>query len=174
MKRQNVIELAHSLLQEVITPQMTIVDATCGHGYDTLFLAKHVFHVHAFDIQETAILSSKNLTKGFDNITYHHASHELITDLIDDYDGVIFNLGYLPQSDKKITTNYETTIKTLNKLHKNQKGFVLIVAYPGHIEGLKEAVAIQSFLDKLHIKYRVIRLDRITKKEAPFIFYFEN
>src|SRR5690606_18271607 len=106
---------------------------------------------------------TKELTKDVTNITLIHDTHEKILDYVKTYDGVIFNLGYLPGSDKKLTTKVQTTIDTLQKLHQAHQGFILITVYPGHLEGLKEAVAIQSFLDKKQLKYRVIKLDRETK-----------
>lgn len=172
MKKVNVIELAHRLLETKINENSIIVDATCGNGHDTLFLAHRARHVHAFDIQEIAIKNSIELTKDFNNITFYHTTHEHITKHIPQYDGVVFNLGYLPQGDKQITTHHMSTINTLKKLHERHEGFVLIVAYPGHIEGLIEQVAIQSFLDKTDIKYEVIRLPHITKKEAPVIYFY--
>lgn len=173
MKKKNVTNLAHNLLIENVNKDSIIVDATCGNGHDTLFLATLVKHIHAFDIQEQAINNSKELTKEFNNITFHLTSHENITSLIDTYDGVVFNLGYLPGSDKSIKTSYHTTISTLNKLHTKKMGFILLVVYPGHIEGFIESVAIQSWLDKNKIKYRVIKLPFQTKNEAPYIYYWK-
>ena len=172
MKKANVIDLAHNILLKHIKPHMTIVDATCGNGHDTLFLASRVGHVHAFDIQQEALDNTRSLTKDLDNITYHHTSHEHITKLISNYDGVIFNLGYLPKGDKSITTHHTSTVNTLKSLHEKHQGFVLIVAYPGHTEGIIEQVALQSFLDKQDIKYEVIRLPHITKKDAPLIYFY--
>lgn len=173
MKKINVIELAHQKLKQILHKDMVVVDATCGNGNDTHFLSPLVKQVHAFDIQSEAIINSKDLNKDFSNITYYHTSHERITEFIKDYGGIIFNLGYLPKGNKLITTTHQTTITTLKRLHKAQKGFILIVAYPGHIEGFIEQVAIQSFLDKLDIIYEVIRLPHITKNEAPIIYFYQ-
>lgn len=173
MNKTNIIDIAHDLLSKYLNKNQIIVDATCGNGHDTFFVASKVKLVHAFDIQATAIENTKVLNKENKNIIYHHTSHEYITKRIDDYDGVIFNLGYLPKGDKQITTNHVTTIQTLKSLHKNQKGFILIVAYPGHTEGIIEQVAIQSFLDKSDIKYEVLRLPHFTKKDAPIIYFYQ-
>ncbi len=173
MKKIHVTDIAHQIILNEVNKQSIIVDATCGNGHDTLFLAQHVKHVHAFDIQKAAIDQSKASTKDYPNITYHQKSHTTITKAVDDYDGVIFNLGYLPGKSHLVTTTYLTTIEALELLHKNKKGFILVVGYPGHIEGLKEVVAIQSFLDKHTIKYQVIKLPYETKNEAPFIFFWK-
>lgn len=173
MSKVNIIDLAHALLMQHITSDSIIVDATCGNGYDTLFLANQVKHVHAFDIQKTAIENSRTLTRDLKHITFYLDSHENIHKHITDYHGVIFNLGYLPGGDKSITTHHVSTINTLKNLHQLKQGFVLIVAYPGHIEGMIEQVALQSFLDKNAITYRIIRLPHITKSEAPIIYFYD-
>src|SRR5690606_6589395 len=135
MKRINVTDLYHNLLGKLMTKESIIVDATCGNGHDTLFLAKRVKHVYAFDIQQSAINHSKLLTRNYNNVTYYLKSHTLITELVETYDGVVFNLGYLPGSDKLITTHRDTTILALKKLHLKKRGFIILVAYPGHKEG---------------------------------------
>src|SRR5690606_12846209 len=163
MKNIKITDLAHKLILENVTKDSIIVDATAGNGHDTLFLAQNVKHVFTFDIQEIAIKNTKELTKDLNNITYIHDSHEHILNHVKNYDDVIFNLGYLPGGNKQLTTMTHTTIETLEKLHKNAKGFILVVAYPGHLEGLKEAVAVQSFLDKNEIEYRVIKFMHETK-----------
>lgn len=173
MSKINIIDIAHLLLSKHLNKDQIIVDATCGNGHDTYFIAPKVKCVHAFDIQATAIEHTKTLNKAYENIIYHHTSHEHITTLIDHYNGVIFNLGYLPKGNKQITTNHVTTIQTLKNLHKRHQGFVLIVAYPGHTEGIIEQVAVQSFLDKSDIKYEVLRLPHFTKKDAPIIYFYQ-
>ncbi len=166
-------ELAHDLILEHIHSDSIIVDATTGNGHDTLFLAKHVKHVYAYDVLQTAIDHSKLLTKDYQNITYLHKSHEFITTDIPTYDGIIFNLGYLPGGDKKVSTTLETTIKTLKSIHQKHQGFVLIVAYPGHDEGLKELCFIQTFLDQTKLSYRIIKNNFESKKQAPQIFFWK-
>ena len=47
--------MAHAFLAEVVTKEDVVVDATMGNGHDTLFLAKLVKQVYAFDIQEQAV-----------------------------------------------------------------------------------------------------------------------
>ena len=173
MKNIKITDLAHKLILENITKDSIMIDATAGNGYDTLFLAENSKQVYAFDIQEVAIKNTKELTKNFNNITYIHDSHENILKYVQTYDGVVFNLGYLPGGNKQLTTMTHTTIETLEKLHKNTKGFILVVAYPGHLEGLKESVAVQSFLDKNEIKYRVIKFMHETKNEAPYIYFWK-
>lgn len=170
--KENIILKAHDLILENINKDSIVVDATCGNGHDTLFLAERVKLVYAFDIQEEAIHQTQNRLKDFNNVKYILDSHENILNYVTDYDGVIFNLGYLPGSDKLIKTNHKTTIKTLENLNQNKKGFILLVIYPGHLEGFIESVAITSWLDKKNIKYRVIRNPYKTEKESPYIIFW--
>ena len=58
---QNIILAVHHIVEEHIKPYHICVDATCGNGHDTLFLAKQSNHVYAFDIQKQAIQSTKDM-----------------------------------------------------------------------------------------------------------------
>lgn len=173
MKKVSITEISHQILLSNLNANSIIIDATCGNGNDTLFCAKHAKIVHAFDIQEIAINQSKQLTKDYQNIYYHHDSFIHFQKYVENYDGIIFNLGYLPNGDHHITTTHETLIKTIDQLHKRRQGFILIVVYPGHIEGLKEAVALQQYVDQHEIKYEVIKVPYQTKKEAPYILFWK-
>ena len=54
--------LAHELIRPFIREGDLVIDATCGNGHDTLFLAECVGasgKVLAFDVQEIAVASSK-------------------------------------------------------------------------------------------------------------------
>ena len=57
-----ITDIAHLFLEKHIKLGDTVIDATCGNGHDTLFLANLVGNegiVHAYDIQEQAIKNSK-------------------------------------------------------------------------------------------------------------------
>ena len=60
------VDLAHQLLAQRVQPGDVVVDATCGKGHDTLFLARAVGpggRVYAFDIQAAAIQASRERFK---------------------------------------------------------------------------------------------------------------
>jgi SAM-dependent methyltransferase len=173
MQRISITEISHQILQSNLNKDSIVIDATCGNGNDTLFLAKIAKEVYAFDIQEKAIKQTKALTKEFTNIFYHHDSFVRMLNYVLNYDGVIFNLGYLPKSDHLLTTNHVDLIDIIKKLHVRKQGFILVVLYPGHIEGLKETVALQHFVDQHDIKYEVIKVPYDTKKEAPYILFWK-
>lgn len=75
----------------------------------------------------------------------------LITNIQTKIDIAIFNLGYLPGGDHKFTTKDDTTLKAIDKIlnNLNINGYVAIVMYPGHEEGLKEYQSIKLFVKDL-------------------------
>ena len=143
-----------------------IIDATLGNGFDTLFLANLDLLIFGYDIQKKAIENAQerlksNLSKDqLKNIFLINKSHEDFSDIKNEVDLIIYNLGYLPTSDKSITTMTKTTLisiqAALNKL--SSKGAISITCYPGHLEGEKEETAILEFLktlnrEKFEIRY---------------------
>ena len=106
------------------------------------------------------------------NVILINKSHEFIDKELKDYAKkislIVFNLGYLPGGNKKILTNYKSTItaikKGLNLL--NKKGIILAVCYP-HEEGKKESNKIIKYLNKNNIKYNIYT--NTDNNEAPFL-----
>lgn len=115
-----ILDFSHQLLKDCIKEGETVVDATCGNGNDTLFLSKLVGktgQVYAFDIQEQAITQTKQLLEENKqvNVTLILDSHANMEKYLPEtikgkLGGAIFNLGYLPHSDKTIITKGNTTI----------------------------------------------------------------
>lgn len=59
---ERVLPFSKSLLEKIVSAGETVIDATAGNGYDTLFLAKLVGEsgkVFSFDVQQEAIDSTK-------------------------------------------------------------------------------------------------------------------
>ena len=59
---KNTVELSHFYLKNLVHPEATVVDATCGNGKDTVFLASLIGkngQLLAFDIQSCAIENTK-------------------------------------------------------------------------------------------------------------------
>jgi predicted methyltransferase len=159
MKIKKVLQYAKFLLEEFVCEGDIVIDATVGNGHDTLFLANLVGDkgkVYGFDVQEPAIKKTTerlNENNVLNRVTLLHKSHEFIDNLLNDehkerIKATIFNLGYLPGSDKTITTNSESTIKAINAAINNtvSGGIVILVIYPGHAEGLIESEDIKDYL----------------------------
>lgn len=142
---------AEELLRQAVEPGAAVIDATMGNGYDTLWLAGLVGEtgrVYAFDIQREAVertgarLEEAGLA---DRATLFHAGHERIAELVPGpVDAAVFNLGWLPGTDKTLRTRADTTLTAVNAaLDKLKEGGLLTVcAYPGHEEGRVELEAL--------------------------------
>lgn len=162
---QNHIHLAHTLIAQILNQGDTVVDATCGNGNDSLFLAKRIFGdqdigtLYCMDIQKAAIektrlkLEKELNPKYMEKIHFDNQCHSSFSSSIsaDSLSAVVYNLGYLPGSDKTLITNSTTTIRSISNalllLRKN--GIISITCYRGHEGGLDESHAVESFLEAL-------------------------
>lgn len=182
MKRP--VEFAHTLLENSVNEGDVLIDATCGNGNDTLFLAKLTGKngvVYAFDIQEEAINRSKELTINYEQVKYFLDSHAKLDDYINEsetLDGAIFNLGYLPKSDKTIITLADSTIKAITSMLKilNKGKRIVIVIYHGHEGGKEEKNAVLDFVQTLSQKeFAVLQYGFINQKNnPPFVIGIEK
>jgi SAM-dependent methyltransferase len=158
MQTLNAIKLAQRLLLDKVNNAQRVVDATAGNGKDTLFLAKNSSKdaaVWSFDIQEIAILKTKQLLS-------HHKLNDKVELIVDSHanidcyitepiDVAMFNLGYLPNADHKITTEDQSTITALHKILGllSTGGMITLVAYSGHQKGYWEQKAVQELFTSL-------------------------
>jgi len=175
----NILNRFRQILRGNLQKKDLVIDATVGNGNDTLFLCNIVTegHVYGFDIQDTAINNTTNLLLKHkkNNYTLFKESHsnmiKVLPTLKDKVSAVVFNLGYLPGGHKKITTNYQTTIKAIrNSLwFLNNKGICLIVVYPGHKEGQREAIGIDKYLLKIKNDYQVKYYYNTVNNKAPYL-----
>ena len=168
-----VIDYAHQLIARATTRLDTVVDCTMGKGKDTLYLSSIANKVYSFDIQDDAINQTKKLLEknNVTNVTLIKDSHENIKEYVKEYvTGVIFNLGYLPDGDKTVTTKTETSLKAINESLTLLKigGVCCVVIYPGHPEGAKESETLNIELSKLdQKKYDCLKYEFINWKNKP-------
>lgn len=175
-----IIKYSHHLLEKSITEGECVIDATCGNGNDTLFLSKLVGdsgRVYAFDIQEQAINNSKNLLNenGKTNVTFIQDNHANLNKYIAEHGekeigAAIFNLGYLPRSDKEIITKGDSSIKAINSILSLLKkdGLIVLVVYHGHEGGAEEKEMILKHVIQLDQKdYSVLQYGFINQKNKP-------
>ena len=113
------------------------VDFTMGNGHDTEFLSKTVGtdgRVYAFDVQRQALESTaKNLSAAGcpENYTLILDSHHNVKNYVKEpIKAGMFNLGYLPGSDKTVTTMRETTLPAIEAAISlmDKDAIILIVA----------------------------------------------
>jgi hypothetical protein len=181
----SLVKLAHSLVKGKVKPGDIVIDATVGNGFDTQFLlelVKPAGKVFGFDIQLTAIESTKNKLMKVSTdqcLGLFCASHvEMARKVPADYHGtinaVMFNLGYLPGSDKRIITQAESTLAALSAACKliSTNGIITILAYPGHKGGEIEADHIKQWCLTLNAEnFEATLFDTQTdKSSAPRLF----
>jgi hypothetical protein len=175
-----IVEFAKVLMKDFISnlskEEIICVDATLGNGNDSLYLAQLLNnhgHVYSYDIQEQALCNSSILFKenNITNVTMKLKSHEYIEE--ENIDLVIFNLGYLPGSDKSIQTNKDTTIKALNNLlpKMNKENMLIIIClYVGHNEGMLESLLVDQFVKDLSpSEFLVTKYQNYNRPSSPFI-----
>ena len=178
-----VLAFSKKILKEVIDKNSIVVDATCGNGNDTLFLAQSAAKkVYAFDIQQQAIDSTLKLLQANNCLE----KCEVILDSHSNFDNyisepikaVVFNLGYLPNADHSITTLADTTLLAIDQFLTNLEinGRIVIVVYWGHENGKIEKEALLNHLTKLDQKeVEVLSYQFINQKNnAPFVLALEK
>jgi len=149
------LALAHALLADVVQPGDVAVDATAGNGHDTDFLARAVGsggRVIALDIEPAAVAATRDRCAGAaarcEIVEADHASLGAVLDSLGvrpaSVAAVVFNLGYLPGSDKSRVTRPDTTLVALAQAVDwlRPGGLVTIVCYSGHPGGADEARAV--------------------------------
>lgn len=182
MKDSPHIKLAHKYWEELLSPEDSVIDATCGNGHDLLFLSSLIKkgNIYAYDIQEKALASASSLLKqnlsSFDNISLIHASHEKFQQR-ENIKLIVYNLGYLPGGDKSLTTKTDTTLKSItNALDLILNGGAIsITTYSGHLEGEKEEEALFNLASSLDSKKFCVCQHRwLNKKKAPALLWIRK
>lgn len=189
MKLDRILPFAKIILEKAVKTGDTVIDATLGNGHDSLYLANLVGEtgkVYGFDVQKEAILSSKTRLEQqglLERVTIFHNGHEQLTEMIPaEHHGkiaaAIFNLGYLPGSDKTIVTKPETTIAAIEQLLKIMapEGIIVLVIYHGHEEGAVERDALMEYVQQIDQKQaHVLQYQFINQQNhSPFIVAIEK
>lgn len=165
---------SHKVLDAFLKKDHLAVDLTAGNGKDTLFLARRASRVLAMDVQQAAIRMTGALLEkeNIKNVELIHDSHENVSRYVDlsEVDAFVMNLGYLPGGDKKITTTWPATKRTLNEILSNMKSGALIslAIYPGHGEGKVESEGIEAMIGALDQKeYKVVKITFPNQNHCP-------
>ncbi|MFY4774489.1 class I SAM-dependent methyltransferase [Metabacillus sp. RGM 3146] len=189
MKLDGILPFCRKLLSLAVSEGDIAVDATAGKGNDTLFLAKLIGdngHVYSFDIQKEAIDATREklvLNKLDHKVTLIQTGHENAAEVIQKAHAgrvaaAVFNLGYLPGSDKSVVTKPNTTIQAIRELFRLMKpaGMIVLVVYHGHTEGQAEKEELLSYVQELdQTKAHVMQYGFINQKNnPPFIIAIEK
>lgn len=182
------IEWAHIVAAKAIKMRGPYaVDATLGNGFDTIALLKECSPdgtVWSIDIQERAFVTTAENISEVDFTASHincHGCHSKIKDFIPkEYHGkistVMFNLGYLPGSDRKVITRPESTIDAITNALEiiTSGGVVTVMCYRGHDESEYQAILEWSKpIDQK--KYQILHYNFLNQKnKAPSLFCIEK
>lgn len=167
MRTYQITEWCSHFIKLQVQPGDLCIDATAGNGHDTLLLSQLAGpegRVLAFDIQKAALYSARQ------HLSDHHAPDN-VTCLLDSHSHmeqyaqpdtvscIVFNFGYLPSGDHKISTKSETSISAiaqgLRLLKKD--GLMSLCIYSGGDSGFEERDALLKYLQTLdHKQYLVI------------------
>ncbi|MCL1816969.1 MAG: rRNA methyltransferase [Clostridiales bacterium] len=180
---KSAVEISHQLLATAIHEGDTVLDATAGRGRDTCFLAQLVGEkgtVWAFDIQIEACRSTAHalvqagLVSRVHLICDDHAN--LAAYAIPSITAAIFNLGWLPGSDRSIVSG-AGTIKALQSalLMLKEGGILVVVAYIGHSEGADEYSALLRWITSLpKSEARCLQISFPAHEQAPIVLLIEK
>jgi len=166
-----ILPYARELIQSALSKGDVAVDGTVGSGRDTLFLARCVGaegRVYGFDVQAGALEVARARLReagALGQVRLFLAGHEQMEALVGHEAGkvraVMFNLGYLPRSDRSVVTRPETTLQALEAAYGllAPDGMITVVVYMGHAGGQEECEQILAWAK------------RLTSMEAKVLWY---
>jgi len=179
------LRVNHSLIRNVVRPGDVAIDATCGNGWDSLYLARLLFpHARSrlvcIDLQEESIKATRERLSGFvetegvGHIEFIHGCHsssfpsDLQPGSVSAY---LMNLGYLPGSDsnKRLTTRAQTTLSALQialPLLRND-GLATIMAYRHDEEAEAELESLRNFASGLDLRLWDVNAHQGLQASAP-------
>ena len=160
-------------------------DFTMGNGHDTAFLSNTVGEngkVYAFDIQEKALISTKetlekeNCPNNY--ILIHDSHHNAKNYISEKIKAGMFNLGYMPGSgNKALTTRRETTLPAVKNAIEmlDNNGILLIAVYPGHEEGYLEGLELEEYFKAVsRFEMSISKFQIVNSPTSPFFFIVET
>ncbi|MGH1543790.1 MAG: class I SAM-dependent methyltransferase [Arenicella sp.] len=165
------------------------VDATCGNGNDTLFLARNTQHkVFSFDIQQSALsaaqqqLENSGLGSKVELCLNNHSEMQPFlqeklpeqSPALRQIDAIMFNLGYLPKGDPAITTQPESTLAALDQSLEllSVGGVITVICYRGQNKGPQETQAVSNWFarqNKNELTYQLIDSE-VPTSTSPILF----
>ncbi len=161
---QSHLDLAHQYWKRLVAPGDIVIDATCGNGHDTLFLAtlalsESLGSLYALDIQQEALEKAQSRLREhlpasyFKRMQFIVGCHSSFPSMImpESVKLIVYNLGYLPGGNKSLTTQSDTTLKSIEAALQlvAPQGLISIMFYPGHSEGKVEEAMIINALSSL-------------------------
>ena len=174
---KNSLKQSHQYIKTCVKEGDTVVDATCGNGNDTVFLAQLVGErgkVFSFDIQDRAIENTTKKLKDLkleDRVLLIKDGHQNIDAYVNEnIKAVMFNLGYLPGGNQNITTKADTTISAIRKAMELlvAGGIIALVIYYGKYNDSDEKEKVLSFLEGIDQKrFTAMKTEFINQQNCP-------
>ena len=153
-RQLGVLDLAHRFLRSHVQPGDLCIDATAGRGFDTKLLCEltgETGRVLAFDIQEEAVKSTRNLLA--DNgltAEVHLESHANLAEFAKagTVSCIVFNFGWLPRGSHEIFTHADSSIAALEASLRLLRvgGALSLCVYYGGANGYEERDAVLEAL----------------------------
>lgn len=172
---KSMVDLSHEFLKPALHKQAICVDATLGQGKDTdFFLSQNVRIVYGFEIQRDVFESTKERLDD-QRTCFYNVGHEHMEEYIhEEVDAILFNFGYFPKGDPKITTQSSSSVsavrQALNLL--KVKGRMALVMYP-HESGQEEAKCMEQFL-KTQTTIQVQKVQNLLVDHCPYLLLIEK
>jgi len=150
--------LVAEILRAVLAPGDRAIDATMGNGHDTALLCSLVGpegRVYAFDVQPAALEATRRRLAeegSAGQVELFLLGHEHMREAVGEpVKAIVFNLGWLPGGDHRITTLTETTLPAIQQALAllMPMGVLVICVYPGHPEGEREQEMVTRLLSSL-------------------------
>ena len=173
----DISNISHYIITEFLKNKNVAIDGTLGNGHDTDFLKDNFKKVYSFEIQEEPCKSYIN--KNIENVEVINDSHHLLKQYVKEpVDCIMYNLGFLPGGDKKVTTLHETSLESIKAGLEilSSGGIMTICLYRGHDEGKEEEGCIIPYLKSLpKNKYGVMEHCFLNRSEvAPMLLVVEK
>lgn len=179
MKTENNIRYVRRHIEMFGQSNTTIIDATCGNGNDSLYLAEKFPNskIIGFDIQKLAIDNSYARCSHLSNVEFILDSHSNIDKYVEaNISLAVFNLGYLPHSDITITTLADSTISAIEKIlnRLNKGGAIIITLYRG-LSNAEETEIVLNYLQTINKDFYIVSMyDLINLNGNPFNVIIER
>lgn len=152
-----------------------------GNGNDTVFLSHLAKKVYAFDVQEQALIKTREKLEQLNikNVQLILDGHQTINKYVTEpIRAAIFNLGYLPSADKSVITQPATTLTAIKKILERLEigGRLAIMVYYGHEGGDKEKDAVLNFVKELDQQHFTVMLYQPLNQinTPPFLVMIEK
>ena len=172
------LDIIQKVIREHVQEGDLCIDATAGRGNDTAFLCELVGesgHVLAFDIQEDAVNSTRQLLEEKQLSSRAEVLLESHSEMAKyaqpgTVSCITFNFGWLPKGDHNIFTKKETSIPAIEaglELLK-EDGIMTLILYYGKETGFEEHDALLEFLPTIDSsKYTVVEMPFVNRSNCP-------